>query len=153
MKSLNEAGVSFSGRWARWGSCLMFAAVVVGCGGGGGADPLGVTDDGGSGGTQSSGVSEARLLEAYDRLTCGMRIEDVERLVGAKAEPNSANWRWYESLSENKAELSVVAATGRPDPNNNPYGFPADGIARAHYVWFSNESRGYFIDRALCPTR
>jgi len=147
MKSLNQAGVSLSGRWSRWSVCSVLIAVVAGCGGG--SDPLGVADGGGSGGDSSSSVSEKRLLEAYDKVSCGMKIEDVENLTGAKASPNGDTWSWYESFFENKAELRVYAGTA----STTSYGFPADGIARAHSAYYSYESRGYFVNRDLCSSK
>jgi hypothetical protein len=151
MKSLNQAGVSVSGRWSRWSLCLVLAVVAAGCGGG--SDPLGVSDGSGSGGDSSSSVSEKRLLEAYDKVTCGMKIEDVEKLTGAKASPNSSTWSWYESFFEDKAELAVSAQTGNSDPSINSFGFPADGVARAHRADYSYESRGYFVNRDLCSAK
>ena len=145
MKSLNQAGGSSAGRWSRWVACAAFATAVAGCGGG--SDPLGVTDGGGSGG--SSGLSENELRSAYDRINqCGLTFQEVKALVGAEERSSTVSWEWYEdgAIYTEKGRLKVSYDTSRA-------GWFADtGIRRAVYVYYEHSEKGIEISKELCPT-
>jgi hypothetical protein len=140
MKSLSQAGVSLSGHLCRWSLCALLVGAAAGCGGG--SDPLGLDEDS----SGSSSIGQDQLINAYNKVSCGMKGEEAEKLVGAKTDIDFFSWQWTSDDGNVKLYVSAVN-----DKNwNDHLGFPNDGYYRAKDASLTYVRKGQTISRSLC---
>ena len=142
MKSLNQAGVSVSGRWSRWVLCFALAVAAAGCGGG--SDPLDIGDSGGT--SSSPSLSQDQLVNAYNKVTCGMTGEQTQDLVGAKTDIDFFSWTW--KSDDGAVKLEIQADRGATA--SEYLGFPDDGYYRSVDAYLTYVLKGQTSHRRLC---
>ena len=127
--------ISGASRW-NFRACLCVVAVSALGACGGGSDPLDV------GGGSSENVD---LRAAYERVTCGMTIEQARNAVGVEENTAGSSWIWYAvGVNSDQGELDIDTGIG------SNWGFPEDGIRRATAVYYTHGKNGVYLPKQLC---